>query len=129
MTAGSQPAPAGHPPRRVSVYIDGFNLYYGSLKDTPYKWLDPYALACALMPSDHVDQPSTTSPLGSSRRRETPRSTSDRASTCVHSRPSPTSTYAKGSSCSRTPDSRRCSRSTRRTRRSRTRPTRRSRSG
>lgn len=41
-------------PRRVSVYIDGFNLYYGSLKDTPYKWLDPYALACALLPSDHV---------------------------------------------------------------------------
>ena len=54
MTAGSQPAPAAHPPRRVSVYIDGFNLYYGSLKGTPYKWLDPYALACALMPSDHV---------------------------------------------------------------------------
>jgi uncharacterized LabA/DUF88 family protein len=22
------------------VYIDGFNLYYGSVKDTPYKWLD-----------------------------------------------------------------------------------------
>lgn len=41
-----------HPPRRVGVYIDGFNLYYGSLKGTPYKWLDPYALACALMPSD-----------------------------------------------------------------------------
>lgn len=22
------------------VYIDGFNLYYGALKDTPYKWLN-----------------------------------------------------------------------------------------
>jgi hypothetical protein len=54
MTAGSPPATAGHPPRRISVYIDGFNLYYGSLKRTPYKWLNPYALACALMPSDHV---------------------------------------------------------------------------
>ena len=20
------------------VYIDGFNLYYGAVKDTPYKW-------------------------------------------------------------------------------------------
>jgi uncharacterized LabA/DUF88 family protein len=25
---------------RTFVYIDGFNLYYGSVKDTPYKWLD-----------------------------------------------------------------------------------------
>ena len=24
----------------VIVYVDGFNLYYGSLKRTPYKWLD-----------------------------------------------------------------------------------------
>lgn len=54
MTAGSQSAAPAQSPRRVSVYIDGFNLYYGSLKGTPYKWLDPYALACALMPSDHV---------------------------------------------------------------------------
>jgi hypothetical protein len=55
MTAGTPPAqPAPHPPRRVSVYIDGFNLYYGSVKDTPYRWLDPYALACNLMPVDRV---------------------------------------------------------------------------
>lgn len=25
---------------RTIVYIDGFNLYYGCLKGTPYKWLD-----------------------------------------------------------------------------------------
>lgn len=25
---------------RTFVYVDGFNLYYGALKDTPYKWLD-----------------------------------------------------------------------------------------
>jgi hypothetical protein len=25
---------------RTTVYIDGFNLYYGSLKNTTYKWLD-----------------------------------------------------------------------------------------
>lgn len=27
-------------PLRTVVYIDGFNLYYGQLKGTPYKWLD-----------------------------------------------------------------------------------------
>jgi hypothetical protein len=26
--------------KRVSVYVDGFNLYYRALKDGPYKWLD-----------------------------------------------------------------------------------------
>ena len=25
---------------RTYVYIDGFNLYYGALRGTPYKWLD-----------------------------------------------------------------------------------------
>jgi hypothetical protein len=25
---------------RTNVYIDGFNLYYGSVKGTPYKWLN-----------------------------------------------------------------------------------------
>lgn len=25
---------------KTIVYVDGFNLYYGSLKGTPYKWLD-----------------------------------------------------------------------------------------
>lgn len=27
-------------PLRTRVYIDGYNLYYGCLKGTPYKWLD-----------------------------------------------------------------------------------------
>ncbi len=27
-------------PKRTTVYIDGFNLYYGALKGTPYKWLN-----------------------------------------------------------------------------------------
>lgn len=26
------------------VYIDGYNLYYGRLKHTPYKWLNPFKL-------------------------------------------------------------------------------------
>jgi len=25
---------------RTNVYVDGFNLYYGAVKRTPYKWLD-----------------------------------------------------------------------------------------
>jgi len=25
----------------TNVYIDGYNLYYGRLKHTPYKWLNP----------------------------------------------------------------------------------------
>ena len=27
-------------PMKTNIYIDGFNLYYGCVKDTPYKWLD-----------------------------------------------------------------------------------------
>lgn len=30
--------------RKTIVYVDGFNLYYGLLKDSPYKWLDLAAL-------------------------------------------------------------------------------------
>jgi NYN domain len=28
------------PTQRTIVYVDGFNLYYGALKGTPYRWLD-----------------------------------------------------------------------------------------
>ncbi|WP_269216595.1 MULTISPECIES: NYN domain-containing protein [Pseudomonas] len=31
-------------PLRTRVYIDGYNFYYGCLKGTAYKWLDPLAL-------------------------------------------------------------------------------------
>ncbi|HEU5179092.1 MAG TPA: NYN domain-containing protein [Burkholderiales bacterium] len=34
---------------RTYVYIDGFNLYYGALKGTPYKWLDVKALFKAIL--------------------------------------------------------------------------------
>jgi uncharacterized LabA/DUF88 family protein len=30
---------------RVSVYVDGFNLYYRALKNTPHRWLNLLALA------------------------------------------------------------------------------------
>jgi uncharacterized LabA/DUF88 family protein len=39
---------------KVTVYIDGFNLYYGALKSTPYKWLDLSKLCQALLPSDTI---------------------------------------------------------------------------
>ena len=29
---------------RTTVYIDGFNFYYGEVRGTPLKWLDPVAL-------------------------------------------------------------------------------------
>ena len=35
---------------RVNVYVDGFNLYYGCLKGTPYKWLNLERLCEQLLP-------------------------------------------------------------------------------
>lgn len=39
---------------KTNVYFDGFNLYYGSLKGSPHKWLDLDALCRVLLPSDHI---------------------------------------------------------------------------
>ncbi len=36
------------------VYVDGFNLYYGAVKDTPYKWLDIGRLCELLLPEYSV---------------------------------------------------------------------------
>ena len=36
---------------RTRVYVDGFNLYYGALKGSPFKWLDPVRLAARLLPA------------------------------------------------------------------------------
>ena len=41
---------------KVNVYIDGFNLYYGALRGTPYKWLDLARLCQALLPSDTIQE-------------------------------------------------------------------------
>lgn len=38
---------------RTYVYIDGFNLYYGAVKDTPYKWLDLKALFSRILRSEN----------------------------------------------------------------------------
>jgi hypothetical protein len=42
--------------RRTNVYVDGFNLYYGSLKGTSYKWLDLLALSKALLPKERINR-------------------------------------------------------------------------
>ena len=36
------------------VYVDGFNLYYGAVKGTPYKWLDISKLCHFLLPKNQV---------------------------------------------------------------------------
>ena len=40
----------------TNVYIDGFNLYYRALKDTPFRWLDLRRLAEALFPQDSINR-------------------------------------------------------------------------
>jgi len=37
-------------PPKTYVYVDGFNLYYGAVKDTPYKWLNIRRLSELLLP-------------------------------------------------------------------------------
>lgn len=39
---------------RTSVYVDAFNLYFGCLKKTPYRWLDLEALCKAYLPNNDV---------------------------------------------------------------------------
>jgi len=40
----------------ANIYVDGFNLYYGSLKYTNYKWLDISKLVTALFPTTTVNK-------------------------------------------------------------------------
>ena len=39
-------------PLITNLYIDGFNLYYRALKDTPFRWLDLRKLGETLLPED-----------------------------------------------------------------------------
>jgi hypothetical protein len=41
---------------RTNVYTDGFNLFYGSLKGSRYKWLDLDALSRHLLPKDEINR-------------------------------------------------------------------------
>jgi len=48
MMTGSRPR------RRSIVYVDGFNLYYGTVRGTRYKWLDLERLFTRLRPDDDL---------------------------------------------------------------------------
>lgn len=39
---------------KTIVYVDAFNLYYGALKGTPYKWLDLQALCKIMLRPENV---------------------------------------------------------------------------
>ena len=58
--SGAEPWPEGQGScsfkkamKRTVAYIDGYNLYYGILKGTPHKWLDPVRLVKALLREGH----------------------------------------------------------------------------
>jgi hypothetical protein len=39
---------------KTVVYVDGFNLYYGALKETAYKWLELLKLCQLLLPKNQI---------------------------------------------------------------------------
>jgi uncharacterized LabA/DUF88 family protein len=38
---------------RTNIYVDGFNLYFGALRNTPYKWLDICKLCQLLLNTEN----------------------------------------------------------------------------
>jgi hypothetical protein len=42
--------------KKTNIYVDGFNLYYGALKATPYKWLNIHKLCQLLLPNNQIHQ-------------------------------------------------------------------------
>jgi len=43
-------------PMKVNIYIDGFNLYYGAVKGTPYRWLNLSEMCRLLLPRDEIQE-------------------------------------------------------------------------
>jgi uncharacterized LabA/DUF88 family protein len=41
---------------KTNVYVDGFNLYYGCVKDTVHRWLDLAALCKRLVPNNTINR-------------------------------------------------------------------------
>lgn len=39
----------------INIYVDGFNLYYGGLRNTPFKWLDLHKMSQTLFPNDTIN--------------------------------------------------------------------------
>lgn len=42
--------------KKAWVYVDGFNLYYGALKETPYRWLDIRRMCELLLPELAIER-------------------------------------------------------------------------
>jgi uncharacterized LabA/DUF88 family protein len=42
--------------KKAWIYIDGFNLYYGAVKGTPYRWLDVRKMCELLLPDLQVEK-------------------------------------------------------------------------
>jgi uncharacterized LabA/DUF88 family protein len=41
---------------KINIYVDGFNLYYGGLRNTPFKWLDLLKMSQTLFPNDKINK-------------------------------------------------------------------------
>ncbi len=41
---------------KTNVYVDGFNLYYGAVKGTPYRWLNLAEMCRLLLPHDEIQE-------------------------------------------------------------------------
>lgn len=41
---------------KTNVYVDGFNLYYGCVKGTAYRWLNLSKLCTMLLPGSHINR-------------------------------------------------------------------------
>jgi hypothetical protein len=41
---------------KTNVYVDGFNLYYGSVRGTPYKWLNLRSLCERIFPRHEIQK-------------------------------------------------------------------------
>jgi uncharacterized LabA/DUF88 family protein len=53
--------------KRTNIYVDGFNLYYGSLKGSPYKWLNLLEFCQRLLPKNNIHKIKFFSALVSAR--------------------------------------------------------------
>jgi len=44
------------PDLRTNIYVDGFNLYYGALRKTPYRWVNLASLFQLLLPKNTIQK-------------------------------------------------------------------------
>ena len=48
--------PANRKKKRAIIYVDGFNFYYGALKNGPHKWLNLERFFCRLRQDDQIQK-------------------------------------------------------------------------